>query len=647
MGRGAALNGNGSVRAVFPPGVLTPVRTYRQPPPTRRSGLQILWRFMFWTLAAVVSVTGGIAGGAFLYFHQSVADVRAHTPAVKAAAKRLDVTLPGHAAVALIVGYDKRLGVDHTSAAESRSDTIMLVRADPATKTISLISFPRDLYVQIHCPGTKSTPDRTFHSRINGAWPACGPQGVLQTVKDLTGLPINYLITVDFHGFKSIVNKMHGVWMDIDRKYFNNVSGPSGYATINLQPGYQRLNGQQALDFVRYRHTDSDLYRLARQQEFVKAFKQGVSQSISPLKLPGLISAVTKNVEVGAGGGKALDDKTVLRYALFAYDLPPGHFFQAKLQNIQQNASFDLLASPDAIQSAIQDFVDPDVDAPRKAQAAAQGIRLRTKAPKPSETTVTVLNGNGVAGSASNAAYQLARDHGYVIVPPPGNATANAPTQDYFHTKVYYDPRAKRAQAAAKAMQNLLQPADVARLPASPVLRGLAPNSSLLVVVGTTFHGEIPKPRRESVLKRQPAYVRYDASAASSLREVRVKAGFPLMVPTVLEHSSAPDYEQFVRAYKIARGKEAVRMVYRTGATEYWGIQQTNWDDPPALSDRSFQRKLKGRTYDLYYSGSHLHMIVLRQKKASYWVVNTLLDSLSNETMLAIAKGLKPLTRAK
>ena len=66
-----------------------------------------------------------------------------------------------------------------------------------------------------------------------------------------------------------------------------------------------------------------------------------------------------------------------------------------------------------------------------------------------------------------------------------------------------------------------------------------------------------------------------------------------------------------------------------------------------ALADRSFHRSIGGRTYDLYYSGSHLHMVVLRVHDRSYWVVNTLLDSLSNETMLAIAKGLKPLTHGK
>ena len=54
-------------------------------------------------------------------------------------------------------------------------------------------------------------------------------------------------------------------------------------------------------------------------------------------------------------------------------------------------------------------------------------------------------------------------------------------------------------------------------------------------------------------------------------------------------------------------------------------------------------RRIKGRRYELYYNGPKLHMVVLRTPKASYWVVNTLLDRLSNETMIAIAKGLKPL----
>lgn len=72
-------------------------------------------------------------------------------------------------------------------------------------------------------------------------------------------------------------------------------------------------------------------------------------------------------------------------------------------------------------------------------------------------------------------------------------------------------------------------------------------------------------------------------------------------------------------------------------------MQETNWPDAPVLSSRNFHRVINGRGYDFYYRGQDLHMIVLRKNGASYWVVNTLLDSLSNETMIAIAKGLQPL----
>ena len=86
-----------------------------------------------------------------------------------------------------------------------------------------------------------------------------------------------------------------------------------------------------------------------------------------------------------------------------------------------------------------------------------------------------------------------------------------------------------------------------------------------------------------------------------------------------------------------------MRLVYRMGTNEYWGVQLTDWEDAPVLADKSHTRRIKGRLYDLYYDGPKLHMVALRTKKGTYWVVNTLLDRLSNETMLAIAKGLKPL----
>src|SRR5207248_9892794 len=124
---------------------------------------------------------------------------------------------PGHAAIALILGYDHRAG--EAKGTPSRSDTVMLLRADPQTKSISMLSFPRDLVVDVYCPPGK-TP--VVRDRINSAYARCGAKGTLETVKKLTGLPVNYLITVNFRGFKQVVNTLGGVYVYVDRRYFNN-----------------------------------------------------------------------------------------------------------------------------------------------------------------------------------------------------------------------------------------------------------------------------------------------------------------------------------------------------------------------------------------------------------------------------------------
>ena len=173
----------------------------------------------------------------------------------------------------------------------------------------------------------------------------------------------------------------------------------------------------------------------------------------------------------------------------------------------------------------------------------------------------------------------------------------------------------------------------------------------LLFVAGQTFHNSMATAPVVEAPTRQPAVVRYDASSGRELLEPYAeRVPFRLMVPTVLERASIPDTyggDTPARLYWITDGHKAVRLVFRTGAGEFWGVQQTDWKDAPALDDRSFHHKLKGRDYDLYYSGQHLHMVVLRVGDTSYWVVNTLLDALSNETMIAIAKGLKPLAKGK
>ncbi|MGH3001749.1 MAG: LCP family protein [Gaiellaceae bacterium] len=641
VGRGAAANGNGN--AVFPPGPISAVTRYRQPPPPPRSGIGLLGRILLFTFLALTSLGIGIGGGAYLYFHQSVAAVQASTPEVVKAQKVLNIPKANAPAIALVIGYDHRAGF--ASVNPSLSDTLMLIRADPVSKTISLLSFPRDLDVPIYCGG--STPVAT--DRINSAYSRCGPKGTLLTMKKLTGLPISYLITVNFHGFKEVVDKLGGVWMDVDRRYYNRNTGAASdnYANINLQPGYQRLDGQDALDFVRFRHTDSDLTRVARQQEFVRAFRDQVATSFSPFKVPGLVSAVVKNIEVAEGGHK-LQGKQVYDYALFAYGLPRGHVFQPRIENVV--CGMGCQAAPSDIQAAVQQFTNPDVDSSKAANAAALGKKVKQKTPPPSSVTVTVLNGSGVAGIAANTA-ALLNQRGYQTLDPPGGLSADAPRFNYFHTKIYYDPAQKSSKVAATALQNLMQPADVAKLPRTPGLLAHDPGSMLVVVLGSAFGGTIAAAPVHAVPKHEAPYVRTDPSIGSQLLAPQEgKVPFKLMVPTVLEASSYADTlpgDKPVRRYYIQGHNKAIRLVFRTGSGKFWGVEETGWQDAPALKDKSFQHSVGGREADLYYAGPRLHMVVLHVGGASYWVVNTLLDDLSNETMLAIAAGLKPLTSGK
>ncbi len=639
IGRGSGLDGNG--HSVLPPSALTPMSRYRQPDPPPRSNLRIVGRVLLWIAIVVAMLAIALVAGIYLWFHESVAAVRAHSADAKAAQKFLgEPPPPGHAAIALVIGYDHRAG--ESAAQPSRSDTVMLLRADPETKTVSMMSFPRDMTVNVHCPGQP-----VFVGKINSAYANCGSKGTLQTVRDLIGLPINYLITVNFRGSKQIVNKLGGVWIDVDRRYFNDNAGISpafGYATINLQPGYQLLTGGAALDYVRYRHTDSDLFRVVRQQQFVKAMKFQLAHSFSITKVPGVVGTLTKNIEVGVGGGGELSGKTVLSYALFAYRLPSGHFFQTQIQGLTGYA--DLRTDPSNIQAAVQDWLSPDVTAADTATNVALGRKVKTATPAPAQTTVTVLNGNGVPGAAGDAGYQLGQ-RGYRVVDPPENATGNAPRTNYFPSKVYWNPRVKRSEAAAKALAKLFAPADVERLPAQIV--PLQRNTMTTVVVGTPFHGTIAAgPAQRAPVKREPAQVvsnPYDT--LTLLRETQAKVPFRLMTPTVMESSSAPDRLKPLRAYRIHESDKAVRLVFRTAGGAYWGIEETDWLDAPVLGDRSVHHILGGRAYDFYFNGPKLHMVVLRQKGVSYWVVNSLLDDLSNETMIAIAKGLEPLAATK
>jgi LCP family protein required for cell wall assembly len=629
IGRSAGANGNGS--AVLPPAILSPVNRYTQSR-HRISRWALVGRVFLGLLALVVLLALGSAGGAYLYYHESVAAVAAHSKDVKIAQKALHIVRANEPAIALVIGYDKRTG----DTDRGRSDTLMLLRADPNNKAISMLSFPRDLITPVWCGNTQYAAQR-----INQAYSLCGSKGALDTVKKLTGLPINYLITVNFKGFIQVVDRVGGVWVDVDRRYYNRNVGTAAtnYANIDLRPGYQRLKGRDALSYVRYRHTDSDLFRLARQQQFVKALKQQISSNFSVWKIPKLVGAITHNVEVGQAGGGSLE-KALTRYAYFAFGLPSGHFFQSKINVTGYN---ELSAAPEAISSAVQEFETPDVEAPRNATAVTFGRKAAgLKSLPPSHISISVLNGNGIDGSATNAAYELDQ-RGYRIILSANAADRNVPKFNYFHTAAYFDRRQHTAKAAARKVADLFGDAELAPLPAR--LRAKANGALVTVVVGSTFHGTLAPSAVDKTPKKEPAHVRFDPSQSRSLlRGLRKHVKFPLMVPTVVERSSSIDREVPIRSYSLKKGEQAVRLTFLAAIEQsgYWGIEETPWPDAPVLQQPSFKHVIKGREYYFYYNGPHLHMVVLKTRKAGYWVINTLDELLSNETMIEIAKGLKP-----
>ncbi|HEY5100670.1 MAG TPA: LCP family protein [Gaiellaceae bacterium] len=653
IGRGAAVNGNG--HGVLPPTAIEPMRRYRQPDPPRRSTKRLLAQVFGWILIALVVVVAGLGGGLYLYFHQTLNALAPHSKSVKESTKFLHTVPPSQPATALLIGYDARAGVDSFGAAGSRSDTIMLVRADPQQNTLSLFSFPRDLVVPIYCKD-QTTPITT--DRINSAWTSCGPTGTLNTVEKLTGINVNYLITIDFHGFKLLVNKLHGVYMDVDHRYLNTVGGSSGYATIDLEPGYQKLNGQQALDFVRFRHTDSDLYRVARQQLFIEALKDRLSTGVSIFQIPKLIGALKGSVEIGSGNCATCPPSfsEIESYAGLAYKLPPGHLFRVALQNLQPYgiANAELIAQTPDIQTAVTSFENPDVTQAARSTDAALGRKAKLpKGPplKSSEISTVVLNGTAIPGLARDTSYKLSVA-GFHTVQLPANVLADAPSQGYYGTTVYYDAVQANAKQAARELKTAFG-AHTTIAPLPPELSGYAQqagNPLTVIVVGSSFSGQLNNPQAHvaPTPPHQTAAVRSEASLTTySLEQVRSKVPFRVLVPTSVEQSSRLAYLDPVRAFKPIPYHHELALTFVTGAGNvYWQVIETDWTDAPVLRHPTSFVHIAGRTYRLYTTGGNIHMIVLRQGGASYWVVNTLRDELSNETMIAIAKGLQPLAKA-
>ena len=242
------------------------------PPKKKRIGL----RTALAALIVIVVTAGATATAGLLEVQRFVDDLNS--------GQKLDLA-PGVISTAdvgrpqtlLLLGSDHRFKAGKTDA---RSDTIMLVRLDADSDGTRVMNIPRDLKVQI--PGARGGFST---GKINAAYAYGGPALTTKVVKSLLGIQINHVINVNFSGFHQAVDYIGCVWTDIDRRYFNDNSTAAygaGYATINIPAGYQKLCGSQALDYVRFRHMDTDIVRNARQQDFLRQARQqyGAQQAV-------------------------------------------------------------------------------------------------------------------------------------------------------------------------------------------------------------------------------------------------------------------------------------------------------------------------------------------------------------------------------
>lgn len=188
----------------------------------------------------------------------------------------------------LLMGIDARGG--ETMA---RSDTMILASVDPKTKQMVLLSIPRDSRVNIPGHGW---------DRINTAVVYGGPELAMRVVADLTGVPVKYYVLTDFRGFKEIVDILGGVTLEVEQDMYHWDDEEGGIYEINLKKGLQRLDGDKALQYVRYRDYDlGDIDRTRHQQKFLVALAKEVLQPSTVPKLPKLIPEVYKWVKTNMG----------------------------------------------------------------------------------------------------------------------------------------------------------------------------------------------------------------------------------------------------------------------------------------------------------------------------------------------------------
>jgi LCP family protein required for cell wall assembly len=470
-----------------------------------------------------------VASAVLLEVKEAVDIFRRNTTPIDPQVKQLlaDVA-PGKPQTILVIGDDRRKAEALSKhPPPTRSDTMILVRLDPHQRATALMSLPRDLLVDIPGHGRQ---------KLNAAFAFGEDKLTLRTVRNLLKIPIHHYVRVTFWGFTGAVDKLGCVYVDVDHRYFNDNHPPNGggppYAAINVGAGYQKLCGENALDYVRYRHLDNDLIRAARQQSFLGEAKNQIGVSSVFSNRNELLEIFGKSVRTDIDSNAAI--LSLLRLVAESAAKP--------IQEVQfpaQDAgdgSGNVVISQAALRSTVASFL---------------------------------------AARATKGAHGTAR------------STATTTT--------------RRATKRRRSQQSAIS--------------GLVRNR--------TTSEDIAAPLQAN-LDRLPVYYPTLMAATGNYKVLDSRA-YDIVDRTGKRH----------RAYRI--------VAYDGRIGQYYGIQGTDWRSPPILDDPASRVRSGGRTYELFYDGSRLKLVAWRTRRGSYWVSNTLLRTLNNKQMLAIARSVRSL----
>jgi len=329
-----------------------------------RVGLQMGKRFAIGALLIVLLSATAVSSALLLEVHEDFTVFARESTPIAGIQNVLDEVPSGDPQTILLLGSDRRYGDGKDNP--PRSDTIIVVRLDPDKNATAIMSLPRDLKVQIPGYGT---------NKINQAYHLGGPRLTVRTVRNLLKIPIHHVVNVNFGGFQRAVNRLGCVFADIDRRYFNDNSRGENYAAIDLKPGYQKLCGADALDFVRFRHEDNDLVRAARQQEFLRQAKEQIGLG----KLFGdrreLLKIFGRYTQTDISED---NDAAILRLLKLAYESSKTPIAEIQFPVLDSSDRVYVEISPERLRKTIERFVEVRGRAPTNTAEKRRPKRVKT-----------------------------------------------------------------------------------------------------------------------------------------------------------------------------------------------------------------------------------------------------------------------------